>query len=131
MNASHHTPKAHNDISKIDAYARGLWIGGEWLPASEGGVIDVIDPSTEAIIATVPDATVLDGAAAVEAAARAAKEWRRTPPRKRSEILRRCFELMIEQSEAAGLVDFHGKRQGVARREGRSRLCRRVLPLER
>jgi succinate-semialdehyde dehydrogenase/glutarate-semialdehyde dehydrogenase len=59
----------------------------------------VIDPSTEAVIAAVPDATLADAAAAVEAAARAAESWRETPPRKRSEILRRCFELMVERSE--------------------------------
>lgn len=47
----------------------------------------------------MPDATLADAAAAVEAAARAAESWRETPPRKRSEILRRCFELMVERSE--------------------------------
>ena len=104
MNAPQQTPKVDRDFSKLAAHARGLWIGGEWLPAAEGGLIDVVDPSTEAVIAAVPDATIADGAAAVEAAARAAKAWRRTPPRKRSEILRRCFELMNERSEALAVL---------------------------
>ncbi|HEY1782675.1 MAG TPA: NAD-dependent succinate-semialdehyde dehydrogenase [Roseiarcus sp.] len=104
MNAPQHILKVDRDSSNLATHARGLWIGGEWLPAAEGGLIDVVDPSTEAVIAAVPDATVADAAAAVEAAARAAKEWRRTPPRRRSEILRRCFELMNERSEALAVL---------------------------
>ena len=40
-----------------------------------------------------------DAAAAVDAAARAAPGWAATPPRQRSEILRRCFELMSERAD--------------------------------
>jgi succinate-semialdehyde dehydrogenase/glutarate-semialdehyde dehydrogenase len=43
--------------------------------------------------------TCRDAAEAVDAAARAAKGWRDTAPRKRSEILRRCFELMMSRAE--------------------------------
>ncbi len=45
------------------------------------------------------DAGVEDAAAAVDAAAAAAAGWAATAPRKRSEILRRCFELMTERAE--------------------------------
>jgi succinate-semialdehyde dehydrogenase / glutarate-semialdehyde dehydrogenase len=121
MNAPQHTSKMNNDNSKIDAYGSGLWIGGKWLPAAGGGLIDVVDPSTEAVIATVPDATVADGAAAVEAAARAAKDWRQTPPRKRSEILRRCFELMNERSEA--LAALISTENGKALRDARGEVA--------
>jgi succinate-semialdehyde dehydrogenase/glutarate-semialdehyde dehydrogenase len=87
-------------MSDPKSYARGLYIGGQWRPSASGGLIDVTDPSTEEIIAAVPDATLEDATAAVEAASQAARDWRETPPRKRSEILRRCFELMSERSEA-------------------------------
>lgn len=83
----------------LTAASRGLYIGGEWRTAEGGGVIEVVDPSTETVLAKVPDATLADAAAAVEAAARAAAGWRDTAPRKRAEILRRCFELMVERSE--------------------------------
>lgn len=78
---------------------RGLFIGGAWREASTGALIEVVDPATEAVIATVPDCTVEDALAAVAAAAEAAIAWRRTAPRRRSEILRRCFELMTERAE--------------------------------
>jgi succinate-semialdehyde dehydrogenase/glutarate-semialdehyde dehydrogenase len=79
--------------------ARGLCIGGEWLWPAGRASIPVTDPSTGQRLAEVPDASVEDAAAAVEAAARAAGAWRATPPRRRSEILRRCFELMTERAE--------------------------------
>ena len=79
--------------------ARGLYIGGEWRWPAGRKSIPVVDPSTERVLAEVPDASVADATAAVEAAAQAAGAWRATPPRRRSEILRRCFELMTARAE--------------------------------
>jgi succinate-semialdehyde dehydrogenase/glutarate-semialdehyde dehydrogenase len=90
---------ANRQLPDIDAAARGLYIDGQWRPSQSGRQIDVVDPSTGAILAVVPDATIEDARASVDAAAAAAPSWRATPPRRRSEILRRCFELMIERSE--------------------------------
>lgn len=78
------------------SYAKGLFIGGKWLP---GNGIPVVNPSDESILAEVPDASVADAMAAVDAAHAAAKGWRKTPPRQRGEILRRCFELMTARAE--------------------------------
>ena len=88
----------------IDALPQGLYIGGQWRAARGGRQIEVTDPATEAVIATVPDATLEDAAAAVEAAALAAPGWRATPPRQRSEILRRCFTLMTERAESLAML---------------------------
>ncbi|MBB2687818.1 UNVERIFIED_ORG: succinate-semialdehyde dehydrogenase/glutarate-semialdehyde dehydrogenase [Rhizobium etli] len=99
MNVNQHSPHPDHDPFGLSPASRGLYIGGAWRPAAGEGQIEVVDPSTETVIATVPDATVADAAAAVETAASAAEGWGETPPRKRSEILRRCFELMVERSE--------------------------------
>ncbi|WP_051904285.1 NAD-dependent succinate-semialdehyde dehydrogenase [Neorhizobium vignae] len=77
----------------------GLFIGGKWVPGSTGKRLDVIDPSTGAVIAAVADASVEDAFQAVKAAHEAGPAWASTAPRKRSEILRRCFELMIERKD--------------------------------
>jgi succinate-semialdehyde dehydrogenase/glutarate-semialdehyde dehydrogenase len=69
----------------------GLIIGGERRAASDGAVIEVEDPASGEVFAEVPSATVED---AVAAAGAALPAWRETPPRTRSEILRRAFELM-------------------------------------
>jgi succinate-semialdehyde dehydrogenase/glutarate-semialdehyde dehydrogenase len=88
----------------VRGFSHGLYIGGIWRPSSDGRLIDVVDPSSGSVIAAVPDATIEDASAAVEAAAKAAKGWRETAPRKRSEILRRCFELMVERSETLAML---------------------------
>ncbi|MDB5615586.1 MAG: NAD-dependent aldehyde dehydrogenase [Devosia sp.] len=82
-------------------YARGLFIGGRWLPGAD---IAVVDPSTEEVLAKVADAGVDDAMAAVDAAAAAAPGWRGTPPRQRAEILRRCFVLMMGRHEELAVL---------------------------
>lgn len=105
----------------IQACAKGLYINGQWRPAQGGKVIDVVDPSTEMVLASVPDATLEDASAAVEAAALAAEGWRNAAPRKRSEILRRCFELMIERAEM--LATLISMENGKALRDARGEVA--------
>ncbi|WP_245468068.1 MULTISPECIES: NAD-dependent succinate-semialdehyde dehydrogenase [unclassified Mesorhizobium] len=108
-------------MSEYAAFSHGLYIGGIWRPSSDGSVIEVVDPSTEAVIAAVPDATLADAAAAVEAAAEAATSWREAAPRRRSEILRRCFELMTERAEIlAALISLEN---GKALRDARGEVA--------
>lgn len=101
MNVAALSPVASSALPAIDpaAGARGLYIGGQWLRPAGRPSIPVVDPSTEALLAEVPDATVDDAKAAIDAAAAAAAGWRATPPRRRSEILRRCFELMTARAD--------------------------------
>ncbi|RWD15883.1 MAG: NAD-dependent succinate-semialdehyde dehydrogenase [Mesorhizobium sp.] len=109
------------DMFDYATVSHGLYIGGRWQPSSEGRVIEVVDPSTEAVIAAVPDATLADAAAAVDAASKAAAGWRETSPRRRSEILRRCFELMTERAEIlAALISLEN---GTALRDARSEVA--------
>ncbi|WP_426232995.1 NAD-dependent succinate-semialdehyde dehydrogenase [Pararhizobium sp. DWP3-4] len=99
MTIAQKTSPLANQVPDIDAASRGLFIDGRWNPSHGGQTIDVVDPSTGDRLASVQDATVEDARIAVGAAAAAAPSWRATSPRKRSEILRRCFELMVERSE--------------------------------
>lgn len=96
-NNSNSTSKAH--FYEPQDAAKGLYINGQWQAAASGNTINVLDPSTEAVIAKVADADEADAQAAIEAAAKAAPGWAATAPRKRGEILRRCFELMTERAE--------------------------------
>ena len=98
---------------------RQLLIAGSWQDASGGGIVDVINPSDASVITGIADADVEDGLAAVDGAAAAFPEWAATPPRRRAEILRRCFELMTERSEQiAHLISLeNGKALGDARGE--------------
>ena len=81
------------------AVPRQLLIAGNWQDASSGNTVEVINPSHASVITDIADADVEDGLAAVDAAAAALPEWAATPPRRRAEILSRCFDLMTERSE--------------------------------
>ncbi|MDB6083309.1 MAG: gabD2 [Gammaproteobacteria bacterium] len=77
----------------------GLYIDGAWRAASDGAELEVLDPATEEVIASVASASIEDGLAAVDAAERALPAWAAAPPRRRAEILRKAFELMTERAE--------------------------------
>src|SRR5580692_3548225 len=76
-----------------------LWIGGTWRKSSDGGCFDVIDPATENKIASVASASVDDAKAAVDAASGAFAAWAARKPRERAEVLRKAYELIVEDAE--------------------------------
>jgi succinate-semialdehyde dehydrogenase / glutarate-semialdehyde dehydrogenase len=76
-----------------------LYINGEWRPASDGQRIEVQDPATAEVIATVASASTSDAIDAVQAAEQAFRPWASRAPRERAEILRRAFDLMIKDKE--------------------------------
>nr|WP_315266431.1 NAD-dependent succinate-semialdehyde dehydrogenase [Microbacterium lemovicicum] len=82
----------------------GLFIGGEWRPATEGATLRVIDPSTGEVVKEIADARAEDGMAALDAAVDAAADWAATPARQRGEILRRAFDLLQERKEDFALL---------------------------
>lgn len=81
-----------------------LLVGGQWRPGESGRRIEVRDPSTGAVLATVADASPADGIAALDAADAAFPEWSRTPARVRADILRRAFDLLTERAEDFALL---------------------------
>ena len=90
---------AVTQTSLIDSVPTGLLIGGRWREASGGARFDVRDPATGEVLTTCADATPDDGLAALTAAHDAQVGWAATPPRDRSEILRRAFEALVERTE--------------------------------
>jgi succinate-semialdehyde dehydrogenase/glutarate-semialdehyde dehydrogenase len=121
MTIAQKTRQPDTHMPDIDAASRGLYIDGAWRPSRSGQVIDVVDPSTGNRLASVPDATIEDARLSIDAAAAAAPSWRATPPRRRSEILRRCFELMIERSEM--LATLISMENGKALRDARGEVA--------
>jgi succinate-semialdehyde dehydrogenase/glutarate-semialdehyde dehydrogenase len=88
----------------LAAIPAGLYIGGEWRDAEGGKTFDVIDPSTGTTIKTIADASAADGIAALDAAVTAQAEWAATPPRTRSNILRKAFDILQERKEDIALL---------------------------
>ncbi|HBS08597.1 MAG TPA: NAD-dependent succinate-semialdehyde dehydrogenase [Microbacterium sp.] len=81
-----------------------LYVGGEWVEASEGRTLVVRDPATGEVVKEIANASPADGMAALDAAVEAFPVWAATPARERAEILRRAFDLLIERKEEFALL---------------------------
>jgi succinate-semialdehyde dehydrogenase/glutarate-semialdehyde dehydrogenase len=82
----------------------GLFIDGKWRDSSDGRTFDVEDPATGETLASVADATVADGTAALDAAVAAQGDWAATAPRERGEILRKAFTEITARAEEFALL---------------------------
>lgn len=82
----------------------GLYIGGQWRPATGGRTFAVTDPATGETVKEIADASVEDGVAALDAASEAFPSWSTTPARQRAEILRRAFDLLTERKDDFALL---------------------------
>ncbi|KQX05393.1 MULTISPECIES: NAD-dependent succinate-semialdehyde dehydrogenase [unclassified Leifsonia] len=98
------TVTASREAELLASVPSQLFIGGEWTDAAGGATLDVRDPATNAVIATISDASVEDGARALDAAVAAQAEWAATAPRVRGEILRKAFDLLQERKEDFALL---------------------------
>ncbi|MGA1838291.1 NAD-dependent succinate-semialdehyde dehydrogenase [Herbiconiux sp. 11R-BC] len=95
---------AEREAALLAEVPKQLFIGGHWVDAASGATLDVDDPATGRVIATIADAGVDDGARALDAAVAAQESWAATPPRVRGEILRGAFDLLQERKEDAALL---------------------------
>ncbi len=82
----------------------GLLINGQWRDAAGGRTLEVHDPATGKVLATIADGGSEDALAALDAASAAQAGWARTAPRVRGEILRRAFDLITERAEDFALL---------------------------
>src|SRR5689334_24988106 len=72
-----------------------LLIGPAWRVAQNHARIQVVNPSTGEMLASVADAGIPEAMSAIDAAQQAAADWAATAPRKRAELLRACFDAIV------------------------------------
>ena len=83
----------------LDLVPHQLYINGKWRDASDGGTLDVFDPSTGKLLKTIADASYEDGQLAMQAAHEAQESWSKTAPRVRAELLRAAFEKVTAMAD--------------------------------
>ncbi|GLU39280.1 glutarate-semialdehyde dehydrogenase DavD [Pseudomonas sp. NBRC 100443] len=79
-----------------DLLREAILIDGQWVQADNGQTIEVRNPATGELVARVPNGGMRETQRAVAAAERAMKGWRKTLPKERSKVLRKLFDLMLE-----------------------------------
>ena len=84
------------DVSLLREQA---FINGRWEPARDGRTITVVNPATGGVLGSVPNMGGEETRAAIEAAQAALAGWSGLTAKERSRILRRWFDLMIENQD--------------------------------
>src|SRR3984957_4958573 len=72
------------------------FVNGRWVDSDATDWVDVTNPATGEVIAQTPLGSAAEAAAAVEAAAAAFPDWRRTPPEDRIQPLFKLKQLLEE-----------------------------------
>ena len=80
-------------------FRQRCYIDGAWADADDGGTIDVDNPADNSVIGTVPRMGAGETRRAIEAANDAYPDWRARTGKERAAILRRWYELVIENQE--------------------------------
>ncbi|MGB1238312.1 MAG: NAD-dependent succinate-semialdehyde dehydrogenase [Pseudomonadales bacterium] len=83
-----------SSLLKTQAYIDGQWVDGE-----NGATFDVTDPATGDVIAKVADLGAAQTRQAIAAADVAMQAWKQKTAKERSNILRKWFELMMQNQE--------------------------------
>ncbi len=78
----------------------GLYIDGEWIFQASGGTQKVLNPADESVLAELPLAGISELDAALAAAERGFRQWKRTSAHERYQTLRRAAVLARERAES-------------------------------
>ncbi|MGN8080736.1 NAD-dependent succinate-semialdehyde dehydrogenase [Variovorax sp. 22077] len=108
-------------IERPDLMPGRMLIGTDWREAADARRLEVSDPATDAIFASVPDGTAADARAAVDAAHAAFPAWRAVPAKQRAQILKRWNDLVMAHQEDLGRLI--SREQGKPLAEGRGEVA--------
>ena len=78
--------------------ATGAYIDGQWV-AGDNGTFEVTNPARGDVIAEVADLSRAQVAGAIDAAYKAQKDWASWTGKERAAVLRKWFDLMIENAD--------------------------------
>ena len=104
------------------------FIDGQWVESTAKEWSDVVNPATGEVVAKVPSSDAAEVARAVEAAAAAYPEWRRTPPEDRIQPLFRLKQLLEDHVD--DLARVITQENGKTFAEGKAELRRAIENVE-
>lgn len=80
------------------------FINGVWCYSNDQKSIDVINPSTQDVVATVPDLTDEQVISSIEMAEQAWQSFKKTTASERSQLLMTWYQLMMDHADDLGLI---------------------------
>ena len=100
MTAQAHTiATATPQLSDPTLFREQCYIDGGWADADSGDVIEVTNPATGEVLGTIPKMGAAETRRAIEAAEKAWPAWRGLLAKERATILRKWFNLIMENQE--------------------------------
>ena len=86
-------------LTDPDLFRELCYIDGQWVGADSGETQEVNNPASGDIMGTVPKMGAAETRRAIEAAERAWPAWRAKTAKERAAVLRRWYELMMENQD--------------------------------
>ncbi len=87
------------DLKDMRLFREACYVDGQWVQATGGATVGVDNPATGEIIGKVPKLSGAETRNAIEAANRAFKSWSAKTAKERAGVLRKWFDLMMENQE--------------------------------
>ena len=85
-------------------FRQQCYVGGAWVNAENGGAFAVTNPADGSQIGTVPSFSAADTQRAIDAAEAAFPAWRAKTAKERSQILRRWFDLCMQNQDDLAMI---------------------------
>ncbi len=92
------------DLKDPSLLVAKAYVAGEWIDAADGRTIPVTDPFDGALIAEVPDLGPDAARRAIDKAHEVQKEWAARPAKERSQVLKRWYDLIVENADDLALI---------------------------
>ena len=97
-------PAAALPLKDKSLFRQQGYINGQWLDADSGLTIDVTNPATGEVLGTIPNMGGAETRRAIEAANAAWPAWRKKTAKERANILRKWFNLMMENQDDLAVI---------------------------
>ena len=87
------------ELKDPNLFREACYINGKWVGADSNQTIDVTNPASGEVLGTIPKMGADETRAAIEVANEAYPAWRAKTAKERAAILRKWFDLMMENQE--------------------------------
>ncbi len=91
-------------LRRPDLVCDAAFVGGEWKQAASGATFAVMNPARGDVIAHIPDLSRAEVAQAIDAAQKAQKPWAALAAKDRAKVLRKWYDLMMENQEDLAII---------------------------
>lgn len=87
------------ELKRPDLLRTQSYINGQWVDADNGATVEVRNPSTGDVVATVASLSEVETRRAIECAEEAMKAWQKTSCKVRAKVLRTWYDLIMANQE--------------------------------